>query len=107
MGKWIVRQWAAVLLPAEIANRAKWGFKVPLVDWFRGPLRDMLFGYLTNRNGLCGEYGDADAVARLLKSHDSGEIDASESLWTLFSAEIWYQDVYLNRIQDRPMRAVG
>ncbi len=107
VGKWMVRQWAAELLPAEIVNRMKWGFKVPLVDWFRGPLRDMLFGYLTNRHGLCGEYGDADAVARLLKSHDSGEIDASESLWTLFSAEIWYQDVYLNRIEDRPMRAVG
>jgi asparagine synthase (glutamine-hydrolysing) len=107
VGKWIVRQWAAELLPAEIVNRQKWGFRVPLVDWFRGPLREMLYGYVSSGHGLCAEFGDPEAIKRLLRSHDSGDVDASESLWTLLSAEVWYQHVYLERLQDSVVSAVA
>jgi asparagine synthase (glutamine-hydrolysing) len=101
VGKWIVRQWAKDLLPPEITNRGKWGFRVPLADWFRGPLRDMLHGYLTSQTGLIARYGDPSVVARLLRSHDSGEVDAGDSLWTLLTAEVWYSDVYLPRRRRR------
>jgi asparagine synthase (glutamine-hydrolysing) len=97
VGKWIVRQWAKEFLPPAIINRIKWGFRVPLAGWFRGPLRDMLYGYLTDGNGLVARYGDKAVVVELLRSHDSGEVDASESLWTLLTAEVWYRDVFLAR----------
>ncbi len=97
VSKWIVRQWAAELLPESIVNRRKWGFHVPLANWFRGPMRPMLHDYLGTDHGLCGIYGDRAALARLLESHDQGRVDASNSLWTLLSAEVWYQDVYLAR----------
>ncbi|WP_293366789.1 asparagine synthase (glutamine-hydrolyzing) [Phenylobacterium sp.] len=105
VGKWIVRQWAKDLLPPAITNRAKWGFRVPLAEWFRGPLRDMLYGYLTSGEGLIGCYGDKVAIAELLRSHDSGEIDASESLWTLLTAEVWYRDVFLVSRRQRELTA--
>jgi asparagine synthase (glutamine-hydrolysing) len=97
VGKWIVRQWAKEFLPPAITNRVKWGFRVPLAGWFRGPLRDMLYGYLTGGNGLVARYGDKAVVLELLRSHDTGEVDASESLWTLLTAEVWYRDVFLAR----------
>ncbi|MBS0359995.1 MAG: asparagine synthase (glutamine-hydrolyzing) [Proteobacteria bacterium] len=97
VGKWIVRQWAKDILPPQIANRRKWGFRVPLADWFRGAMREMLHDYLTASDGLVRRYGDKAAVAELLRSHDSGEVDASESLWTLLTAEVWYCDVHLAR----------
>jgi asparagine synthase (glutamine-hydrolysing) len=105
VGKWIVRQWAKDLLPRAITNRVKWGFRVPLAEWFRGPLRDMLHGYLTGGDGLIGRYGDRAAIAELLRSHDSGEIDASESLWTLLTAEVWYRDVFLVGRRKRELTA--
>jgi len=105
VGKWIVRQWAKDLLPPAITNRTKWGFRVPLAAWFRGPLRDMLHGYLTGGDGLIGCYGDKAAIAELLRSHDSGEIDASESLWTLLTAEVWYRDVFLAGRRRRKLAA--
>ena len=95
VGKWIVRQWAKEFLPPAITNRVKWGFRVPLAEWFRGPLRDMLHGYLSDSAGLASRYGDPAAITELLRAHDSGEIDASESLWTLLTAEVWYRDVFL------------
>jgi len=101
VGKWIVRQWAKDLLPPEITNRGKWGFRVPLAEWFRGPLRDLVHGYLTSADGLVARYGDRQVVERLLRAHDSGEVDAAESLWTLLTAEVWYSDVYLPRRKRR------
>jgi asparagine synthase (glutamine-hydrolysing) len=104
-GKWIVRQWAKDLLPAQIVNRGKWGFRTPLALWFRGPMREMLYDYLTGRDGLIGRYGDAKAIARLLEAHHSGAVDASDTLWTLLTAEVWYCDVYLQRRQRRALAA--
>ena len=100
-GKWIVRQWAKDLLPPEIVGRGKWGFRVPLARWFRGPMRDMLHDYLTRQDGLVGRYGNAAAVAKLLRVHDSGEADVSDALWTLLTAEVWYCDVHLPRLRRR------
>ena len=54
VGKWIVRQWAKDMLPPEIVNRGKWGFRTPLALWFRRPMREMLHDYLSRRDGLIG-----------------------------------------------------
>ena len=94
VGKWIVRQWAAQVLPPEIIQRRKWGFRVPLDQWFRGPLRTMLHDYLLSSDGFCGTYGSRAEIVRFLESHSKGESDASTALWTLLSLEVWYQDVF-------------
>jgi asparagine synthase (glutamine-hydrolysing) len=91
IGKWMPKQWAQDLLPAEIINRKKWGFRVPLAQWFRNELRDMLNDSLSAPSGICATYGDREAIRRLVESHQSGEVDASGALWSLFTAEIWYQ----------------
>ena len=101
VGKWIVRQWARDMLPAHIIARRKWGFRVPLAQWFRGPLRDMLYSRLTGADGLMARYGNPVAIRNLLDAHCAGRIDASESLWTLLTAEIWFSDVYLERKSQR------
>jgi asparagine synthase (glutamine-hydrolysing) len=101
VGKWIVRQWAADLIPPQILKRPKWGFRTPLNEWFRGEMRGFVTDYLTSGKGLIADYGDARGVRALLERHLSGEADASDALWTLLSAEVWYQDVFLARTQDR------
>jgi asparagine synthase (glutamine-hydrolysing) len=101
-GKWIVRRWAADLVPAAVIQRKKWGFRVPLAQWFRAELRPMLHDYLTAKRGLCGSFGDVKNVSRLLSQHLGGQADLSTSLWTLLSAEVWYQDVYLSHASNRP-----
>ncbi|HZZ43825.1 MAG TPA: asparagine synthase (glutamine-hydrolyzing) [Tepidisphaeraceae bacterium] len=99
--KWIARRWASKHLPSEIFNRPKWGFRVPLAEWFHGDLRPLLHDYLESADGLCGTYGNRAAVSKLLEQHDSRIVDVSLTLWTLLSAEIWYRDVYLARRSQR------
>jgi asparagine synthase (glutamine-hydrolysing) len=38
-GKWLLRQLLYKYVPAEIVNRPKQGFNVPLATWLRGDLR--------------------------------------------------------------------
>jgi asparagine synthase (glutamine-hydrolysing) len=92
--KHIVRIWASGRIPPEILRRPKWGFRVPLAGWFRGPLREFLHDRLGSQEGLCGSLGDREKVSRLLTLHDRGEVDANLELWTLLVAELWYQDVF-------------
>jgi asparagine synthase (glutamine-hydrolysing) len=103
--KWVVRRWAKASLPADIFNRKKWGFRVPLADWFRGGLRPMLHDYLRSSRGLCGTFGDLNSVSRILERHDSREADLSLTLWTLLSAEVWYQDVFRPRVSARSVES--
>lgn len=88
-----VRAWARGRVPSEILGRRKWGFRVPLADWFRGPLRELLHDRLGASDGLCGKLGEPREVSKLLSAHDRGAVDANLELWTLLGAEIWYQDV--------------
>jgi len=96
-GKWIVREWGRKLLPRQVLSRQKWGFRVPLANWFRGGLREALHDYLGSTSGLCGRFGNKAKIERLLADHDSGQIDANLTLWTLLVTEVWYQDVFLRR----------
>ena len=70
---------------------------MPLAQWFRGSLRDTLNDYLRSPRGLCGRFGTPAAISDLLGAHDSGRVDANLALWTLLAAEVWYQDVFLDR----------
>jgi asparagine synthase (glutamine-hydrolysing) len=90
-GKWLMRQWRLGDLPSEILSRPKWGFRVPLAQWFRGPLRGMLLDHLTEPTGLCARYGDTRAINRMIEAHMSGAADLSARLWKLVSTEVWYQ----------------
>jgi len=87
--KWPLRQWAREQLPAEIARRRKWGFRVPLAAWFREGLRETLRDHLMDPAGICGRFGDATAISGLLERHDRGEVDANLALWTLLAVEVW------------------
>ncbi len=107
VGKRIVREWAAELLPKEILERRKWGFRTPLKGWFAGPLRGFLMDHVTNSAGVGATYGDVNAIRRLADRHVRGEIDASETLWSLLAVEVWYQNVYLPRTQNSSLRAAS
>jgi asparagine synthase (glutamine-hydrolysing) len=95
--KFLLRALARDVLPPAILARAKWGFRVPLARWFRGALEPFLRDHLESGTGLCGTYGERSRIRRLLDDHRSGVTDASLTLWTLLSAEVWYQQVYRGR----------
>ncbi len=91
--KWIVKELARRHLPAELVDRPKIGFKVPLDEWFRGELKTMAHDLLTGPSSFVGSTFEPDAVRRLLQAHSSGARDEQPRIWTLLSLEVWHREL--------------
>jgi asparagine synthase (glutamine-hydrolysing) len=87
-GKAPVKAVARTLLPAEIVDRRKSGFGVPLRDWLRSSrgLGERLRALAASgADGLC----DRLVLNRLVDEHRSGARDHSEILWTVMNVATW------------------
>ena len=92
-GKWVIKQVARRWLPEEVVSRPKWGFRVPLTDWFRESLRDSTRDRLLAQDSFVTSALDATLVERLLDRHDTGRADEQNRIWTLLSLEVWAQSL--------------
>ena len=87
-GKALVKEFARTLLPAEIVDRRKSGFGVPLARWFRAT--GGLGSRLADLPGMPGaDVFDTAALARLVAQHRGGSHDHSELLWTALNLATW------------------
>jgi asparagine synthase (glutamine-hydrolysing) len=92
-GKIIFKKALAPYLPPEVLYRPKMGFAVPLIKWFRGPLRESV------RQAVLGPvladtgWFNPDYLRRLVQDHQSGRRDYSTPLWTLLMFESFLRTV--------------
>jgi asparagine synthase (glutamine-hydrolysing) len=87
--KRVLRAAVGDLLPAEIMNRPKRGFGVPLDRWFREDLRAYLGATLGAADARVKEHLVPDALDRLLAEHDSGARNHGHAIWTLLTLEVF------------------
>jgi asparagine synthase (glutamine-hydrolysing) len=90
--KWILREAMKRLLPKEILERPKVGFRVPVNEWFQGPMKDYLYDHLTGSSSCTSEYYNAAALNKLLSDHVSGRQNHEKLLWCLLNLEIWHRE---------------
>jgi asparagine synthase (glutamine-hydrolysing) len=91
--KWPVRQLAKRFVDADIIDRPKVGFRVPIGEWFRTGLRDPLRDSLLGADAVTADWLDRTMVTRLVDDHVHGRVDHAKQLWPLFSLEIWGREV--------------
>jgi asparagine synthase (glutamine-hydrolysing) len=89
-GKWILKRLAEGLLPPDVLKRAKWGFKVPLAEWFRGALAPVLKDVLLSPRCLSRGYYRPDRLRGLLEAHVAGRANYEKRLWILLQLELWH-----------------
>ena len=87
--KWIVKEVARRYLPADIVERRKVGFRVPLARWFRDGLDTEVRSLLLDRDAFVPDVLDRRAVTSLVEEHLRGERDHEMQIWTLLSLEVW------------------
>jgi asparagine synthase (glutamine-hydrolysing) len=86
--KWILREAMKGILPAEILNRPKMGFPVPIGTWFRNQFRGIIDEYVLSPRSLARGTFAPDYVRELVAAHNGGE-NHDERLWSLVNFEIW------------------
>lgn len=89
--KWILREAMKQLLPQAILERPKVGFRVPVNEWFRGPMKDYLYEHLTGAESRTRHYYHAQALQQVLAEHVAGRQNHEKLLWSLLTLEIWHR----------------
>jgi asparagine synthase (glutamine-hydrolysing) len=89
-GKAILKDVARPTLPAATIDRRKWGFKVPIDEWLRGPLLRVLREVLLSPQAVARGYFQTDSIRQLIDAHASGRTNFEKQLWTLFQLELWH-----------------
>ena len=77
-------------LPRGHFDRPKMGFAVPIGEWFKTNLREMLHDHVTAENSFAREHFDAKHVLRLIHEHEGGKRDHAQRLYALLVLELWH-----------------
>ncbi len=86
-GKRLLKKSMEPWLPHDVLYRPKMGFAVPLIRWFRGPLRETVrkavLGDTLRDTGLF----EPRVLEEIVGAHETGRRDYSAPLWTLLMFE--------------------
>ncbi len=88
-GKWLLKQWAAPLLPPGHLERPKRGFHVPVGDWLTGDLARRLGARLIANRGI-RDWFEPAAIPALVAARQAGRGGARE-LFGLMQFAIWHR----------------
>jgi len=88
-GKWLLRRLLERHVPAELLDRPKQGFGMPVGDWIRGPLRDWAESLLDATDLASEGTFDANRVRERWRMHLRGETRSGEGLWRILMFRAW------------------
>ncbi len=87
--KYLLKRAAAALLPADIVNRPKHGFTLPLARWLRAELRDMSTDLLLGPRARARGFFHAPAVEQSWNGYLAGREECFMQVWVLLNFEVW------------------
>jgi len=91
-GKWLVRQVLYQHVPANLVDRPKTGFGVPIDDWLRGPLKAWARDLLSPTRLHAQNLFNAPRVAARMAEHMSGRRNHGYWLWNVLMAQAWHDE---------------
>ena len=88
--KYILKRTMKDLLPKEILHRDKQGFSIPIKNWLRDELRQLMQDVLNPDKLKQQGIFDHTFVSKLVNEHLSGSENHSHRLWALMMFELWH-----------------
>jgi asparagine synthase (glutamine-hydrolysing) len=91
-GKQILKNAMRRFVPAQILTKRKTGFGVPLSQWFRGELTDLLRGALLDNQARRRNLFEPRFLGHMIDEQIIGRRDWSSRLWALLCLELWFRE---------------
>jgi asparagine synthase (glutamine-hydrolysing) len=79
------------ILPDEIIDRPKRGFAVPLGQWLRTTLKEVLLDTVLSDRALSRGYFRPEAIRQMVETHLAGNDRFKYLLWDLLMLEQWHR----------------
>ncbi len=89
--KVVFREAMRPLLPAETLNKPKQGFSIPVKNWLRHELRDMMQSFLAPERLKQHGYVEPAVVDGWVREHLDGKENHAHRLWCLMMLEMWHE----------------
>lgn len=90
--KYLLKKIAAEMIPAEVLNRPKQGFSIPLTQWFRNDVSSYAHDILSSQRSRQRGIFQPQFLQRLLQTDGTTRLrNHSQALWTLLCLELWFQ----------------
>jgi len=89
VSKYVLRRLMAEKLPATVLHRSKVGFDIPVHDWFRGTLRELLLDVVNRETVEASGLFRWPAIERLIGRHLERRENAGYQLWGLMVLLMW------------------
>jgi len=87
--KAVLKDAVADVVPADILDRPKQGFGVPLPGWLRGPWRSEVTARLADDTSPLYRWLDRGAVQKVVADHMDRDVDREHQIWALLVLESW------------------
>ncbi len=91
-GKYLFKETVRPKVGADIVDRPKMGFSMPLAAWFRGPLRAMFEDTVLVGSSRVRDWIDTTEVRRLWNRHQAHGRWLESQLWALLMLERWARE---------------
>ena len=88
-GKILLKSAFKDLLPKNIMKRKKQGFGVPINQWIKGELKEMVFDALLSPSSNSLNYFNKSVIEKILIDHNANKRDYASKIWSLLIFEIW------------------
>jgi len=93
--KWFFKKAMEGILPDEIIYRRKEGFSIPIKNWLKTDLKDLMMEYLSPKRINEAGYFNYDYVNKMVSEHLSNKQNHAHRLWALILFNMW-QERFLN-----------
>jgi asparagine synthase (glutamine-hydrolysing) len=80
-------------LPADLINRPKMGFAMPINDWLRGPLREWASDLLARERIVRDGYLHAAPIVEKWEQHQLGKHNWAGYLWDVLMFQSWLDEL--------------
>ncbi|MDO8669449.1 MAG: asparagine synthase (glutamine-hydrolyzing) [Candidatus Buchananbacteria bacterium] len=90
--KYILKELMKDKLPANIINRSKKGFGVPVAKWLNSELKDFTDDLLSTSHIKNQGIFNPVYVNKILTEHRQKKVDHRKKIWTLLMFQVWYNN---------------
>jgi asparagine synthase (glutamine-hydrolysing) len=105
VGKLIVRKVMSRYIPADLTDRPKMGFAIPVAQWLRGPLREWADSLLKPPQGTSEGLLKDEVVQNVWADFLAGRTELTDKIWSLLMLRGWL--VYQTSAADMPAHSSG